>query len=98
RPNNWTSYFTGPAWTKDEVSGEYYLHLFTEHQPDLNFHNPKVIEEVKQIMKFWLDLGVAGFRCDVINLIFKASLADGKWRFLATGHEHYLSTAGCHAI
>lgn len=97
-PNNWTSFFTGPAWTKDPKSGQYYLHLFTKHQPDLNFHNPEVIEEVKKIMRFWLDLGVAGFRCDVINLIFKQSFEDGKPNLIVTGSEHYLSTDGCHQI
>ncbi len=97
-PNNWTSFFTGSAWTRDDRSGEYYLHLFTKHQPDLNFHNPKVIEEIKKVMRFWLDLGVAGFRCDVINLIYKQSLANGKHQLIATGSEHYTSTTGCHAV
>src|SRR5690606_5015057 len=97
-PNNWTSFFTGSAWTKDEISGEYYLHLFSKFQPDLNFENPKVIDEIKKIMKFWLDLGVAGFRCDVINLIYKQSFADGKRRLLTIGSEHYVSTEGCHKI
>lgn len=97
-PNNWSSFFTGPAWTKDEQSGEYYLHLFTKNQPDLNFKNPIVIAEIKKIMRFWLDLGVAGFRCDVINLIYKNSLSDGKPKLLGTGSEHYLSTEGCHKI
>ena len=97
-PNNWTSFFTGPAWTKDEDSGEYYLHLFTKHQPDLNYKNPRVVEEVKQIMRFWLELGVAGFRCDVINLTHKQSLADGKRRLLGVGSEHYLSKNGNHKL
>ncbi|HPJ02724.1 MAG TPA: alpha-amylase family glycosyl hydrolase, partial [Candidatus Limiplasma sp.] len=65
-PNNWTSFFMGPAWTWDEKRGEYYLHLFDKKQPDLNWHNPRVMAEVKDIMRFWLDRGVAGFRCDVI--------------------------------
>lgn len=84
-PNNWTGFFTGSVWTWDEQSGEYYLHLFDKKQPDLNYHNPKVIEEVKQIMRFWLDRGAAGFRCDVINVIYKTSLADGEKRVAVQG-------------
>ncbi len=97
-PNNWSSVFTGPAWTLDEASDEFYLHLFTKHQPDLNFDNPKVVEEVKNIMKFWLDMGAAGFRCDVINLIHKQSFENGRRRILSTGSEHYVSAPGSHAL
>ncbi len=97
-PNNWQSQFTGPAWTKHEGNGLYYLHLFTSKQPDLNYHNHRVIEEVKLLMKFWLDLGVAGFRCDVINMIYKSSLADGKKRLFMIGKEHYLSQEGSHLL
>ncbi|MBO5129953.1 MAG: alpha-glucosidase [Oscillospiraceae bacterium] len=71
-PNNWDSNFEGKAWTWDEVRGEYYLHLFAVKQPDLNMDNPLVREEVKRIMKFWLDMGVDGFREDVITYISKA--------------------------
>ena len=71
-PNNWDSNFEGKAWTWDEVRGEYYLHLFAVKQPDLNMDNPKVREEVKKILKFWLDMGVDGFREDVITYISKA--------------------------
>ena len=70
-PNNWQSNFEGKAWTYDEVRGEYYLHLFAVKQPDLNMDNPLVREEVKKILKFWLDLGVDGFREDVITYISK---------------------------
>lgn len=97
-PNNWKSMFMGPAWAKCSENGLYYLHLFTPGQVDLNFHNPKVIEEVKDIMRFWLDKGAAGFRCDVINCIYKTSLADGKPGLYLTGKEHYLSQPGCHTI
>jgi len=97
-PNNWTGFFMGSTWEYDDLSGEYYLHLFHKKQPDLNYHNPKVIEEVKDIMRFWLDKGVAGFRCDVINAIYKASLADGKFRIVARGLEHYKSREGTHRI
>ena len=70
-PNNWDSNFEGKAWTWDEVRQEYYLHLFAVKQPDLNMDNPLVREEVKKIMRFWLDLGVDGFREDVITYISK---------------------------
>ena len=71
-PNNWDSLFEGKAWTWDEVRGEYYMHLFAIKQPDLNMDNPLVREEVKKILKFWLDMGVDGFREDVITFVSKA--------------------------
>src|SRR4030095_15278150 len=70
-PNNWTSFISGPAWKKDPATGEYYLHLFTEKHPDLNWDNPKVRHEVYDIMRFWLDKGADGFRMDVIPFISK---------------------------
>ena len=70
-PNNWDSLFEGKAWTYDEVRGEYYMHLFAIKQPDLNMDNPLVREEVKKVLKFWLDMGVDGFREDVITFISK---------------------------
>jgi len=70
-PNNWKSFFGGSAWELDEASGEYYLHLFTKKQPDLNWENPKVREEIYNAMRFWLDKSVDGFRMDVIPLISK---------------------------
>ncbi|HAJ97413.1 MAG TPA: glucohydrolase [Ruminococcus sp.] len=77
-PNNWDSLFEGKAWEYDEMRGQYYLHLFSKKQPDLNMDNPKVRQEVKDIMKFWLDMGVDGFREDVINFISKREgLPDG---------------------
>ncbi|OQA79324.1 MAG: Oligo-1,6-glucosidase [Tenericutes bacterium ADurb.Bin239] len=97
-PNNWQSMFTGPAWTYEPSNDMWYLHLFTSEQPDLNYDNPKVLEEVKSILRFWLDKGVAGFRCDVINLISKTSLKDGKPKVYKTGKEHYLNAPGCHLI
>src|SRR5579863_2002432 len=72
-PNNYPSYFSGPAWTLDPKTNEYYLHYFTVHQPDLNWENPKVREDVYSIMRFWLDKGVDGFRMDVIPLVSKPS-------------------------
>lgn len=97
-PNNWTGFFMGSTWTLDPESGEYYLHLFDAKQPDLNYHNPRVLEEVKEIMRFWLDRGAAGFRCDVINVIYKSSLADGKRSIAIQGLEHYKSQEGNHEI
>jgi len=97
-PNNWTAFFMGSAWEYDEKSGEYYLHLFHKKQPDLNYANPKVIEEVKDIMRFWLDKGVTGFRCDVINVIAKSSFADGKPTLAIRGMEHYKSQEKNHEI
>ena len=70
-PNNWDSMFEGKAWTWDEVRQEYYLHIFAVKQPDLNMDNPLVREEVKKVLKFWLDMGVDGFREDVITFISK---------------------------
>ena len=71
RPNNWDSLFEGKAWAWDGTRKEYYLHLFARKQPDLNMDNPLVREEVKKIMRFWLDMGVDGFREDVITFISK---------------------------
>lgn len=70
-PNNWGSFFGGSAWEYDEESEEYFLHLFSKKQPDLNWENEKLREEVYDLMKFWLDKGADGFRMDVINLISK---------------------------
>ncbi|HEU4810897.1 MAG TPA: alpha-glucosidase [Nocardioides sp.] len=77
-PTNWGSFFSGPAWEYDEASGEYYLHLFSRKQPDLNWENPEVREAVHSMMRWWLDRGVDGFRMDVINMISKElPLRDG---------------------
>ena len=77
-PNNWDSLFEGKAWEYCPEREQYYLHLFAKKQPDLNMDNPKVREEVKDIMRFWLDMGVDGFREDVITFISKAkNLPDG---------------------
>ena len=89
-PNNWRSFFEGPAWDFDERSGEYYLHLFSRKQPDLNWENPAVREEVAAIIRFWLEKGVDGFRMDVINLISKRQgLPDGTDGRDLAGHEHF---------
>ena len=75
-PNNWQSFFGGDAWIYDEASDEYFLHLFTTKQPDLNWENPTVREEVYTMMKYWLDKGIDGFRMDVISLISKRRYDD----------------------
>ncbi len=76
-PTNWASFFSGPAWELDEATGEYYLHLFSRKQPDLNWENPEVREAVYAMMRWWLDRGVDGFRMDVINLVSKVVDDDG---------------------
>ena len=77
-PTNWGSFFSGSTWEFDEDSGQYYLHLFSRKQPDLNWENPEVREAVYEMMRWWLDRGVDGFRMDVINLISKdPALPDG---------------------
>jgi oligo-1,6-glucosidase len=70
-PNKLTSSFGGPAWTLDEQTGQYYLHLFSRRQPDLNWANPNVRHEIYQMMNWWLERGIAGFRMDVIDYIGK---------------------------
>ncbi|WP_038173406.1 glycoside hydrolase family 13 protein [Vibrio pacinii] len=72
-PNNWESFFKPKAWTLDETTGQYYLHIFSDKQPDLNWANPEVREAVYEMMHFWLKKGLGGFRMDVINMIGKPS-------------------------
>ena len=94
-PNNWKSVFEGGAWEYNKDLDEYYLHVFAKKQPDLNMDNPAVREEVKQIMRYWLDMGVDGFREDVITYISKAEgLPNGIPLPVGTGIEHY--TVGPH--
>jgi oligo-1,6-glucosidase len=77
-PTNWRSFFSGPTWDFDERTGEYYLHLFSRKQPDLNWENPEVRQAVHAMMRWWIDRGVDGFRMDVINMISKdTALPDG---------------------
>ena len=77
-PNNWGSCFSGPAWEYDKTTDMYFLHLFSKKQPDLNWDNPAVRQEVFDMMNWWLDKGIDGFRMDVISLISKRpGLPDG---------------------
>ncbi|MRN53116.1 glycoside hydrolase family 13 protein [Paenibacillus monticola] len=101
-PNNWSSIFSGPAWELDEATGEYYLHLFSRKQPDLNWENPELREALYKMITFWLDKGVDGLRMDVINMISKVDglpsahsegLAPGE---LAGGGEYYMNGPRVH--
>ncbi|MDR1826849.1 MAG: alpha-glucosidase [Methylobacteriaceae bacterium] len=73
-PNNWESIFKGPAWEFDEVTGQYYLHIFSRKQPDLNWTNPAVTEAFSHIIRWWLDKGVDGFRLDAVSHMKKDPL------------------------
>ncbi|MEZ2391187.1 alpha-amylase family glycosyl hydrolase [bacterium RCC_150] len=99
-PNNWRSIFGGPAWTRltnDEgTPGEWYLHLFDTKQPDLNWENPEVHEEMRSVLRFWLDRGVDGFRVDVAHgLVKEAGLPD--WEGVAAMVEGGMSAPGAHS-
>jgi oligo-1,6-glucosidase len=99
-PTNWRSFFSTPTWTFDEVTGQYYLHLFSRRQPDLNWENPQVRQAVYTMMRWWLDRGVDGFRMDVINMISKRpDLPDG-WvppgERLGYGYEYFLNGPRIH--
>jgi len=96
-PNNWVSFFGGSAWQLDEETGEYYLHLFSTKQPDLNWENPALRNEVYDMMNFWLDKGVDGFRMDVINCISKTPELPsvGNERY-AWGGEHFFNGPRIH--
>jgi oligo-1,6-glucosidase len=100
-PTNWESFFSGPAWELDDATGEYYLHLFSRKQPDLNWENPEVRQAVYAMMRWWLDRGVDGFRMDVINMISKVtSLPDGQPipgnPHLGDGTPHFLNGPRIH--
>ncbi len=99
-PNGWQAGFGGSAWKFDEQTGQYYLHLYAEQQPDLNWDNPKVRREIADMINFWLDMGVDGFRCDVIHSIskdFNAPFGGGIGPHLHEYlHELYGRTFGPH--
>ena len=93
-PNNWASFFAPSAWKRDEATGQYYLHLFSEKQPDLNWENPALRQEIYGMVNRWFDRGVDGFRMDVINCIAKdEGLPDGAGKANAAGYslafEHF---------
>lgn len=93
-PNNWESVFGGSAWEWNEATGEYYLHMFTRKQPDLNWENPELRRAVYGIMRFWLDKGVDGFRMDVINMISKPYGPEGTLPDAAIRHESRFLQSG----
>ncbi len=99
-PNNWGSIFSGPAWELDETTNEYFLHLFSKKQPDLNWENEKLRQEVYQMITRWLDRGIDGFRMDVINLISKtpglpdATVPSGA--LYGDGGQHYINGPRIH--
>lgn len=107
-PTNWSSFFSGPTWALDWRTGAYYLHLFSPKQPDLNWENQQVREAVYEMMRWWLDRGIDGFRMDVVNLLSKdvalpdgpvqpgAELGDG-WPFFVCGPRIHEFLAEMHA-
>ena len=99
-PNNWGSIFSGSAWELDDNTGEYYLHLFSRKQPDLNWENPEVRRAVYSMMRWWLDRGIDGFRMDVINFISKdTALPDGRVRdggLYGDGMPHFVDGPRIH--
>ena len=97
KPNNWTGFFGEKAWEYDELTDSYYLHLFGKKQPDVNWENPKVRESYKDIVKFYLDMGVDGFRCDVINLISKDQrYKNGRNPLILVGKKYYVNGPRLH--
>jgi len=109
-PNNWLSHFGGAAWTFDAGTGQYYLHSFVPEQPDLNWRNPAVLDAMADVMRFWLERGVDGFRVDVIhNLLKDAAFRDdpvnpdfvpgpGANPFHALLHVHSTDQPGVHEL
>lgn len=100
-PNNWASFFTPSAWKYDEATDEYYLHLFSEKQPDLNWENPALREKIYDMINWWLDKGIDGFRMDVINLIAKKEgFPDGLGEPTISGYtfcpEHFANQEKLH--
>ncbi|NGM82759.1 alpha-glucosidase [Paenibacillus sp. 7124] len=101
-PNNWGSFFSGSAWQYDEATDEYFLHLFSKKQPDLNWENEQVRREVYNMMTWWLDKGIDGFRMDVINLISKVPglpsvpVEDGENRPYHFGGDYFVNGPRVH--
>lgn len=98
-PNNWGAAFSGSAWQYDEMTDEYYLHLFSKKQPDLNWDNEKVRQDVYDMMKFWLEKGIDGFRMDVINFISKEdglSSVETDEEGYVSGHKHFMNGPNIH--
>jgi len=97
KKNNWSGFFGEKAWEYDESTDSYYLHLFGKKQPDLNWENELVRKEFKDIIKFWLDKGVDGFRCDVINLISKDQrFKNGHNPLILVGKKYFINGPRLH--
>jgi len=100
-PNNWVAAFGGPAWTRDERSGRWYLHSFYPEQPDLDWRNPEVVAAMQGVLRFWLDRGVDGFRIDAIDRLVKdAGLRDdppASAPFTLPLHEEYARLQHLHS-
>ena len=97
KKNNWSGFFGEKAWEYDATTDSYYLHLFGKKQPDLNWENEKVRQEFKDIIKFWLDKGVDGFRCDVINLISKDQrFKNGHNPLILVGKKYFINGPRLH--
>ncbi|MCF0116839.1 MAG: alpha-glucosidase [Bacilli bacterium] len=96
-PNNWSGFFGEKAWEYHEKTKSWYLHLFAKGQPDVNWENKEVRNEFKNVIKFWCDLGVDGFRCDVINLISKDQrFKDGKELLILKGGKYFINGPRLH--
>ena len=97
KKNNWSGFFGEKAWEYDKTTDSYYLHLFNTKQPDVNWENPKLRQEFKDIVKFYLDMGVDGFRCDVINLISKDQrFKNGLNPLILTGRKYFINGPRLH--
>ncbi|MEY8347560.1 alpha-glucosidase [Bacillus cereus] len=98
-PNNWGAAFSGSAWQYDEMTDEYYLHLFSKKQPDLNWENEVVRKDVYEMMEFWLEKGIDGFRMDVINFISKTEglpSVETKEEGYVSGHQYFMNGPNIH--
>ncbi len=98
-PNNWGAAFSGSAWQYDETTDEYYLHLFSKKQPDLNWDNERVRKEIYEMMEFWLEKGIDGFRMDVINFISKTEglpAVDTETEGYVSGHQYFMNGPNIH--
>lgn len=98
-PNNWGAAFSGSAWQYDETTDEYYLHLFSKKQPDLNWDNGHVRKEIYEMMKFWLEKGIDGFRMDVINFISKVEglpAVNTEAEGYVSGHQYFMNGPNIH--
>ena len=99
-PNNWEAAFSGSAWQYDEATDEYYLHLFSKKQPDLNWDNEIVRKDVYEMMEFWLEKGIDGFRMDVINFISKTEglpTVKTEKEGYVSGHQYFMNGPNIHA-